>query len=217
MKASTVIFSLFLASLNALHFYLDGNEQKCFLEELPKDMMVVGNYKTWVFDPKSNGYTEGHDNSLLIKVIVEATGHRLLDQTGSNKGRFVFTASDTATHLVCLKMSNGGSYFSAVKSKVELEFFLGEHGAELSLNDNDDVNKKLTGLPSLVRELNEKITEIRREQMFQKEREIEFRDRSEVVNSHTVTYTIIQIIVLGATCLYQMRYLKRFFQAKKLV
>ena len=34
--------SALLRPASALHFYLEGNEQKCFIEELPKDTNVVG-------------------------------------------------------------------------------------------------------------------------------------------------------------------------------
>jgi p24 family protein alpha len=58
---------------------------------------------------------------------------------------------------------------------------------------------------------------IRREQQYQREREAEFRDTSESVNSRVIWWTIIQIIVLGVTGVWQMRHLKHFFQTKKLV
>lgn len=31
-----------LVPVNALYFYMEGNGQKCFFEELPKDTLVVG-------------------------------------------------------------------------------------------------------------------------------------------------------------------------------
>lgn len=36
------ILLLLLPLTNALHFYLDANEQKCFMEELPIDTIVEG-------------------------------------------------------------------------------------------------------------------------------------------------------------------------------
>lgn len=35
---------LFCATVNALHFYLDANERRCFIEELPTDTVVEGEY-----------------------------------------------------------------------------------------------------------------------------------------------------------------------------
>ena len=50
-----------------------------------------------------------------------------------------------------------------------------------------------------------------------KQRESEFRDSSEATNSKVVWWTILQFIVLGLTCAWQLRHLKGFFEAKKLV
>jgi len=34
----------FISSVNALHFYLDANQKRCFIEELPTDTAVEGVY-----------------------------------------------------------------------------------------------------------------------------------------------------------------------------
>ena len=39
---SLYILFLFVAATNALHFYLDTNEKRCFIEELPTDTVVEG-------------------------------------------------------------------------------------------------------------------------------------------------------------------------------
>ena len=52
--------------------------------------------------------------------------------------------------------------------------------------------------------------------MFQREREAEFRDQSESVNSRVVRWTFIQLFVLGATCAWQLSYLRAFFIKQKL-
>lgn len=41
-----------LTIVNALHFYLDANEKRCFIEELPSDTVVEGMC--------SNNYLRGH-------------------------------------------------------------------------------------------------------------------------------------------------------------
>ena len=37
-----VVLLLALTSVQALHFYLDAEEKKCFVEELPTDTVVEG-------------------------------------------------------------------------------------------------------------------------------------------------------------------------------
>jgi hypothetical protein len=34
----------FISSINALHFYLDANQKRCFIEELPTDTVVEGQF-----------------------------------------------------------------------------------------------------------------------------------------------------------------------------
>jgi hypothetical protein len=48
------------------------------------------------------------------------------------------------------------------------------------------------------------------------EREAEFRDQSEHTNSRVVRWTIIQLVVLGVTCVWQLSHLRAFFIKQKL-
>ena len=36
-------FFTFLSPVYSLYFYLEGSQTRCFLEDLPKDTLVVGN------------------------------------------------------------------------------------------------------------------------------------------------------------------------------
>ncbi|PPQ65480.1 hypothetical protein CVT26_000120 [Gymnopilus dilepis] len=70
-------------------------------------------------------------------------------------------------------------------------------------------------LASKVRDLNQKLEDIRREQQYQREREEDYRNLSEATNARAVWYSIAQITVLLATCAWQLRHLKRFFEDRK--
>lgn len=48
------------------------------------------------------------------------------------------------------------------------------------------------------------------------EREAEFRDQSETTNARVVRYTLVQLLVLGATCAWQLTHLRAFFIKQKL-
>lgn len=63
-------------------------------------------------------------------------------------------------------------------------------------------------MSSKIRDLNNRLEDIRREQQYQREREADYRDLSEATNSKAVWYSLAQIIVLVATCAWQMRHLK---------
>jgi len=45
-----LLLTAFILPSNALYFYINGNQPKCFFEELPKDTMVVGKQADiWLF------------------------------------------------------------------------------------------------------------------------------------------------------------------------
>jgi hypothetical protein len=51
-------FLLLVTTVNALHFYLDANEKRCFVEELPSDTVVEGKYpRQWSRAPRMSYHT----------------------------------------------------------------------------------------------------------------------------------------------------------------
>lgn len=48
------------------------------------------------------------------------------------------------------------------------------------------------------------------------EREAEFRDQSEATNARVIKWTLIQLVVLGVTCAWQLTNLRAFFIKQKL-
>lgn len=97
---------------------------------------------------------------------------------------------------------------------MHLDLAIGETNL-LSKNPHD--SEKFTELVDKVQELNLRLADIKREQLFQREREEEFRDESERTNARVVRWSIIQLIVLGATCAWQLNHLRGFFVKQKLV
>lgn len=54
----------------ALFFYVDGSKPRCFVEELPKDTLVVGDYKAEEWDPKLKQWTSHDGLNIYISVDV---------------------------------------------------------------------------------------------------------------------------------------------------
>ena len=74
--------------------------------------------------------------------------------------------------------------------------------------DVDHDRSHISEVAAKVRELNVKLEDIRREQQYQREREADFRNLSELTNSRAVWYSVAQIVVLILTCVWQLRHLK---------
>src|SRR5690606_25674694 len=58
----------------ALFFYVDGSKPRCFVEELPKDTLVVGDYKAEEWDPKQKQWTSHDGLNIYISVDVRVSG-----------------------------------------------------------------------------------------------------------------------------------------------
>ncbi len=177
--------------------------------------------------------------------------HRVVTQTTTSSdtySKFTFTAADPGLHRLCFTpsgpaaisvggwFSNAGATMGGVKLTVDMAI-----GATSRIESED--KSKIDNIVSKVKELNGRLTDIRREQVFQRvgsrptrhillyapgclarpealtskqEREAEFRDQSEATNAKIVRWTLIQLGVLGVTCAWQLSHLRAFFIKQKL-
>lgn len=55
---------------NALYFYIEGTQPKCFFEELPKDTLVVGHYIAEEWDDNIRGWAKHDGINIYISVDV---------------------------------------------------------------------------------------------------------------------------------------------------
>ncbi|KAK9371372.1 emp24/gp25L/p24 family/GOLD-domain-containing protein [Lipomyces kononenkoae] len=202
--------------VDGLYFYLEGSERKCFLEELPQDTLVVGVYNAEEYVPETNTFVQ--PATLGVQITVEEifdNNHRVVNQRGAASGKFTFTAADPGEHRICLQTNIGGTgWFSRQKVRVNLDIAVGETGI---FSKDHTKSEKFTSLVEKVQELNHRLADIKREQLFQRDREADFRDISEKTNARVVRWSIIQLVVIGATCAWQLSHLRGFFVKQKLV
>jgi len=192
------------------HFYLEGAAPKCFVQEVPKDTLVVGHFKAEEYSSNTNSWVENHD--LAIQITVNDNINRIVNQRGVASGRFSFTSNIAGVHVMCFQ-TNSTSWWGSEKIRLFLDIMIGEDG----VNPTENKDSKINDMYWKIHDLNNKVMEVKREQQYQKEREAEFRDQSELTNARTVWWTIVQIVVLVVTCVWQLSHLKNFFIAKKLV
>ncbi|CUM63139.1 uncharacterized protein PRCAT00000706001 [Priceomyces carsonii] len=125
---------------------------------------------------------------------------------------FVFTSLDAGEHKFCLTPT----YIDGTKDKQHRIFIDIITGTAHDYVDSKSTHK-VDALTAQVQVLNKKLAGIHYEQESMREREAIFRDQSESTNSRVVKWTIIQLIVLIGTCVYQLRHLKSFFVKQKIV
>ncbi|KAK3170915.1 hypothetical protein OEA41_002999 [Lepraria neglecta] len=209
----------FVSPSQALYFYLDGSSStpKCFYEELPKDTLVVGHYTALQHTPATNTYHSNPDLSITVTVDeVFDNDHRVINTKGSHTGKFTFSAADAGDHRICFTPSGaGGGWLTGGGVQGQVKLTLDMAIGETSAIESTDKGK-MTEISQKVRDLNGRLQDIRREQVFQREREAEFRDQSESTNARVVRWTLLQLIVLGVTCAWQLSHLRAFFIKQKL-
>lgn len=210
---SLVVLALLAQLTTAFHFYLKTGESKCFFEDLEKDTLVVGRIEAFDRNDEHNVYSR--NPNLKVQITVDETfdnNHRVVDQRSAPSGEFAFTSFDSGEHKFCLTPRyNDGS-----TGKTHRIFFDVAVGSSHDYVDSKST-KQVDSLTSQVLDLNKKLSTIHFEQEHLREREARFRDSSETTNSHVVRWSIVQVLVLVGTCVYQLRHLKGFFVKQKIV
>ncbi|KAL2162435.1 hypothetical protein VTH06DRAFT_7348 [Thermothelomyces fergusii] len=216
----TLLPFLSLAAMaRALYFYIDVTKPKCFFEELPKDTLVVGHYTAEEWNDQKRAWEKHNGISIYISVDeIFDHDHRVVSQRGGASGKFTFTSAEAGDHKICFTpSSNSGrpGWMSAASPNGGIRLTLDVAIGETSALDGGN-KEKIEDLATRVKDLNARLNDIRREQVFQREREAEFRDQSESTNARVVRWILIQLVVLGVTCAWQLSHLRSFFIKQKL-
>lgn len=195
-------------------------------------LTISGVYSTESYDPYTRKYID--DPLTNVAIVVDSERENILKQVGSSKDRFFFTSGDHSEHVICLSVNNpssgtpgsgwwasssqGSPGFSNPNTpgsvKMTFEVFIGDPG---ETNIISPVEAKVAGLAQTVNQLNSLVSEIRREQYLHREREAEFRELSEYVNSQVIWWTIAQISVLVGVTSWQVRRLGKTLRTKRLI
>ncbi|KAL1916040.1 uncharacterized protein VTP21DRAFT_6044 [Calcarisporiella thermophila] len=208
--AFLVVFAL---GANGLYFYLEEGEEKCFMEDLPKDTLVVGVYKAEVWSQTQQKFIEDASLGIDIKIEEQDDDHHLSFIKGAHAGRFTFTTTDSVEHYVCLS-TNTSSWWNTERVRLHLDLTLAD---PIHKDDQDSHNDNLGALYEALQELNARVLEAHREQSYLRVRETHFRDMSERANNRVVWWSLSQIGVLIMTMTWQLRHLRSFFIKRKLV
>jgi len=203
---------LYIPSSLALYFHISETERKCFIEELPDQTMVIGNYKVQLYDPNTKGYSDYPGIGMHVEVK-DPEDKTILSKLYTSEGKFTFTSNLPGEHIICL-YSNSSSWFAGAQLRVHLDIQAGEHAQDYAQVAAKD---KLNELQLRIRQLLDQVEQITKEQNYQRYREERFRETSESTNQRVLWWSIAQTVILLLTGLWQMRHLKGFFEAKKLV
>jgi len=200
---------------HGVYFFIGEKEKKCFIEELPEDTMVVAKYNAMLYDKKTNDYVGSSPGMGMHVEVRDPDGKIILSKTYGSEGSFTFTTHTPGEQQICIHSnSSKWSLFAGGKIRVHLNIQIGEHTnnySEIAAKD------KLTELQLRVRQLLDQMDQIQKEQSYQRIRETRFRATSENTNRRVLYWSVGQFLVLVIAGIWQMKHLKGFFEAKKLV
>ncbi|KAJ1349369.1 hypothetical protein KIN20_004925 [Parelaphostrongylus tenuis] len=200
-----------VGSSRALYFHIAETERKCFIEEIPDETMVTGNYRVQLYDPHSKGYGDYPNIGMHVEVK-DPEEKVVLSKLYTSQGKFTFTSHLPGEHIICL-YSNSTAWFSGAQLRVHLDIQAGEHAQDYQQIATKD---KLNELQLRIRQLLDQVEQITKEQNYQRYREERFRQTSESTNSRVLWWSVGQTLVLVLTGAWQMRHLKGFLRPKNL-
>ncbi|KAG8041021.1 hypothetical protein G9C98_002009 [Cotesia typhae] len=193
---SVITWAFIANSVSGLYFHIGETERKCFIEEIPDETTVLVHYKVELFDPRSGGYMPSSPGIGMHVEVRDPDDKVILSRVYSSEGRISFTSQTPGEH------------------RVHLDIQVGDHAIDYA---NLAQKEKLSKLQLRIRQLLDQVEQITKEQNYQRYREERFRQTSESTNSRVLWWSITQTVILLVMGAWQMRHLKSFFEAKKLV
>ena len=203
--------SVFLASqAAAFHLYIDSGDTKCISKDIGHETLVVGHYRTEEYNTNINAWSPNND--ITVKITVDDDTHRIVNRQGKAMGDFTFTSTSSGRHTICYTASFN-EWYGYHRIRLSMDLLVGHQG--VSPVENKDY--KLHDMSWQLQELKGRVEDVKREQGYQFEREVRFRNLSERANERVVWWSLLQVVVLATTVWWQLRHLRGFFVAKKLV
>ena len=168
-----------------------------------------------LWDKSTSMYASSTQATVQISVVYATTQHQLVSQKGNAQGKLSFTAADSGDHHLCLTVQSSG--WASSRARLYLDIQYGQDKQDKPVKKDDAKKSAYADIIFRIKDLQSRVKNIRNELEHQRDREKEFRNHSERLNSSAIRWTLAQLLVLGITCVWQLRYLKQFFLTKKLV
>ncbi|XP_041800331.1 transmembrane emp24 domain-containing protein 9-like [Chelmon rostratus] len=171
---TVLLLSVFCSFVSSLYFHLGQTEKKCFLQEIPDDTMLVGNFQTQLYDEQKADYLPSNQDLWMFVEAKDPDDKLVLSRSYVSQGTFRFTTLYPGRYQICLQSDPSQRPLSAGGMlTVHLNIRLGEQAnnyTEIAARD------KLTELQLRVRQLAEQVQQIQKEQQYQRVREKHFRE-----------------------------------------
>uniref|UniRef100_A0A3B5KRK1 Transmembrane p24 trafficking protein 4 n=1 Tax=Xiphophorus couchianus TaxID=32473 RepID=A0A3B5KRK1_9TELE len=91
-----------LLPLCGLYFHIGETEKKCFIEEIPDETMVIGKYRTQLWDKQTGSFLPSTPGLGMHVEIKDPDTKIILSRQYGSEGRFTFTSHTPGEHQICL-------------------------------------------------------------------------------------------------------------------
>ncbi|CAN0891244.1 Transmembrane emp24 domain-containing protein p24delta5 [Linum grandiflorum] len=183
-----------LPAARGIWFPIPSTGTKCVSEEIHNNVVVLADY--YVINE--------HKPEHVPKVSAR--------QDNVTHGQFAFTTNEAGNYLACFWLDEHQQDVSNIS--LGLEWKTG-----IAAKDWDSVAKKekIEGVELDLKRLEASVESIHQNLLYLKEREAEMREVSEKTNEKVAWYSIMALGVCIAVSGFQLWYLTRYFQKKKLI
>lgn len=190
---------MLVAVVQAHTVLLPPHGKQCFFEHLKANDELSISYQVGSRDPNNaEQYT-------IDFYIISPNDKTRVSKSGVDHGDESIKADMTGRYKYCF--SNERS------SRVDLDVSFNVHGV-VYIDVNDP---KSDTLDYAIKKLAELTSDVKAEQNYLVIRERTHRNTAESTNSRVKWWSLFQIVVVAANSLFQIYYLKRFFEVKSVV
>ncbi|ORY05369.1 hypothetical protein K493DRAFT_204536 [Basidiobolus meristosporus CBS 931.73] len=190
--------SILLEVVSCLTISLDTRSTECFYEELKVGDKLAVSYEVVGPDKTIDFRVSDPQTNVIYQADKREEGEYGVEITTAGRYEYCFTNQDVYLSTKRVMWN--------VHDIEKLEKLMGD----------DDVPTE-GALAPLEKELNnliEGVNYIKDQQSYMRSREIKHRDTSESTNSRVKWWSILQASLLVAVCIFQILYLKHFFEVK---
>lgn len=196
---SALVAAFMLQVATAHNFLLAPYGKQCFFENLKKNDELAISFQAGSRNPhNAEQYT-------LDFYITTPNGQTVLKKTDIDHGDESIRATSNGKYTYCFLNERTG--------KVDLDVSFNVNG--VIYVDIDD--PKSDTLDYAIQRLSQLTSDVKAEQGYLVIRERTHRNTAESTNSRVKWWSLFQIIVVAANSIFQVYYLKRFFEVKSVV
>ncbi|XP_010539637.1 PREDICTED: transmembrane emp24 domain-containing protein p24delta5 [Tarenaya hassleriana] len=179
---------------------------KCISEEIQSNVVVLADY--YVVDEHNP-----NNSPTVSSKVTSPYGNTLHHQENVTHSQFAFTTQESGNYLACFWIDSS-QHQQTTPITLGIDWKIG-----IAAKDWDSVAKKekMEGVELQLKRLEGFVQAIHENLNYLKARESEMREVSEVTNSRVAWFSIMSLGLCLLVSGWQIWYLKRYFQKKKLI